>query len=188
MTTARRLLALLLASVLVFAAACGGDDDDSADSGGGDDAGTSVDDALRVPEDYETIQAAVDAAEPGDLVLIAPGIYEEAVDVETEDLTIRGLDRNEVDPRRRVRAGERHPVARVDGVAVENMTARNYTDNGFFWTGVDGYRGSYLTAVPQRRLRHLRLRLRQRPDRAQPTRRAAPTPASTSASATPATR
>ena len=26
------------------------------------------------------------------------------------------------------------------------MTARNYTSNGFFWTGVDGYRGSYLTA------------------------------------------
>ncbi len=25
------------------------------------------------------------------------------------------------------------------------MTARNYTNNGFFWTGVEGYRGSYLT-------------------------------------------
>jgi hypothetical protein len=34
----------------------------------------------------------------------------------------------------------------ADGVAVENLTARNYTNNGFFWTGVDGYRGSYLTA------------------------------------------
>jgi Right handed beta helix region len=35
----------------------------------------------------------------------------------------------------------------ADGVAVENMTARNFTKNGFFWTGVKGYRGSYLTAV-----------------------------------------
>src|SRR3546814_1435355 len=26
------------------------------------------------------------------------------------------------------------------------MTAKNYTVNGFFWTGVTGYRGSYLTA------------------------------------------
>jgi hypothetical protein len=26
------------------------------------------------------------------------------------------------------------------------MTARNYTSNGFYWTGVTGYRGSYLTA------------------------------------------
>ena len=37
-------------------------------------------------------------------------------------------------------------VLGAGGVAVENMTARNYTFNGFFWTGVDGYRGSYLTA------------------------------------------
>src|SRR5690606_8376156 len=37
-------------------------------------------------------------------------------------------------------------VVGADGVAIENMTARNYTTNGFFWTGVEGYRGSYLTA------------------------------------------
>jgi hypothetical protein len=34
----------------------------------------------------------------------------------------------------------------ADGVAVENLTARNFTENGFFWNGVLGYRGSYLTA------------------------------------------
>ena len=37
-------------------------------------------------------------------------------------------------------------VVGADGVAIENLTARNYTENGFFWTGVLGYRGSYLTA------------------------------------------
>ena len=37
-------------------------------------------------------------------------------------------------------------VLGANGVAVENMTARNYTGNGFFWTGVQGYRGSYLTS------------------------------------------
>ena len=31
-------------------------------------------------------------------------------------------------------------------VAIENLTARNYTLNGFYWTGVSGFRGSYLTA------------------------------------------
>jgi Right handed beta helix region len=35
----------------------------------------------------------------------------------------------------------------ADGVAIENMTARNFTTNGFFWTGVTGYRGSYLNAI-----------------------------------------
>lgn len=34
---------------------------------------------LRVPGEYATIQAAVDAAKSGDVVLIAPGVYEEAV-------------------------------------------------------------------------------------------------------------
>jgi hypothetical protein len=36
-------------------------------------------------------------------------------------------------------------VTGAAGVAIENMTARNYTRNGFFWTGVEGYRASYLT-------------------------------------------
>ena len=146
MTTARRLLALLLASVLVFAAACGGDDDDSAadtDSGGAE--GASVDDALRVPDDYDTIQAAVDAAEPGDLILVGPGTYEEAVNVETDELTIRGLDRNEVILDGGFEKDNGIRVVGANGVAIENMTARNYTNNGFFWTGVEGYRGSYLT-------------------------------------------
>jgi len=46
---------------------------------------------LRVPERFESIQAAVDAALPGDVVLVAPGTYRETVVVEgKEDLTIRG--------------------------------------------------------------------------------------------------
>jgi plastocyanin len=101
---------------------------------------------LRVPDDYETIQGAVDDADPGDLVLVSPGVYEEAVTVETDDIVIRGTDRNEVvlDGGFELENGVR--IVGADGVAVENMTARNYTHNGFFWTGVDGYRGSYLTS------------------------------------------
>jgi hypothetical protein len=99
----------------------------------------------RVPEQYETIQAAVDAAQPKDLVLVGPGVYREAVTVfETPQLTIRGTNRNTV-----ILDGELRSngiTATEDGVVVENMTARNYSYNGFFWTGVDGYRGSYLTA------------------------------------------
>src|SRR6476661_5843916 len=35
--------------------------------------------ARDVPEEYPTIQAAVDAAQPGDLVRIGPGTYREQV-------------------------------------------------------------------------------------------------------------
>ena len=134
----------LVAVLALFVGAC-------SDDGPAEGADAAADESpegpatLNVPADHETIQAAVDAASPGDLILIAPGVYNEAVDVETENLTIRGLDRNDVilDGGFELENGIR---ALVDGVAVENMTARNYTSNGFFWTGVDGYRGSFLTA------------------------------------------
>ena len=146
MTTTRRLGAALLAGALVLAA-CGGDDDTAEPDGGRDTSGTGDAGAatLRVPGDHDTIQAAVDAAQPGDLILIEPGVYEEAVNVTTDELTIRGLDRNEVilDGGFELDNGIR--VTGAAGVAIENMTARNYTENGFFWTGVEGYRGSYLT-------------------------------------------
>lgn len=47
-----------------------------------------------VPDDYATIQAAVDAAEPGNLVTIEPGIYEEAAVVRVSSQVVRGADRN----------------------------------------------------------------------------------------------
>ncbi len=49
----------------------------------------------NVPADYPTIQSAVDAANPGDLVLIEAGTYREEIAVTTERLVIRGVDRNE---------------------------------------------------------------------------------------------
>lgn len=101
---------------------------------------------LRVPDEYPTIQAAVDAAFPYDMVLISPGVYHEAVVVTTSHLTIRGLDRNEVILDGDYRLDNGIMALGADQVVMENMTARNYLVNGFYWTGAHGYRGSYLTA------------------------------------------
>lgn len=99
----------------------------------------------RVPQDYPTIQNGVDAADPGDLVLIDKGEYDEAVFVATPSITLRGVDRNGVILDGKFELGTGIMVG-ANGVVIENMTARNYTLNGFFWTGVQGFRGSYLTA------------------------------------------
>jgi parallel beta-helix repeat protein len=42
------------------------------------------------PSAYQTIQAAVNAARPGSTILVAPGVYPEAVTVSTTNLTILG--------------------------------------------------------------------------------------------------
>jgi plastocyanin len=101
---------------------------------------------LRVPADHATIQAAVDAASPGDLVLVAAGEYHESVLVTTPYLTIRGEDRNAVILDGDFTKSNGIHVVEADGVAIENMTARHFGLNGFYWAGVNGYRGSYLTA------------------------------------------
>jgi hypothetical protein len=102
-------------------------------------------DVIRVPVDQPTIQAAVDVARAGDLILVAPGVYNEQVRVCTADLTIRGEDRNAtvLDGQSKLKNGF---TVLADNVIIENMTAHHYVGNGFYWTDQNGYRGSYLTA------------------------------------------
>lgn len=142
-------IAVLAIAVFVGATACGSDEK-TGDGGGTGTASEST--TLRVPDDYETIQAAVDASEPGDLVLISAGVYNESVTVETENLTIRGLDRNKVIIDGKFE-NENGIKVFSNNVAIENLTVRNNTGNGVFFTGdygkgfiLDGYRISYVTA------------------------------------------
>ena len=111
-----------------------------------------------VPKDYSSIQAAVDGSEPGDLVLIEAGTYNEAVVVRVNDITIRGTDRNSVilDGKDEIENGI---TVSADGVAVENLTLRRYAFNGLLFTKaydddtdakqhtvLNGYTASYITA------------------------------------------
>ncbi|MEM8619048.1 MAG: right-handed parallel beta-helix repeat-containing protein [Actinomycetota bacterium] len=174
MRTTRTLVPALLAGGLVVAA-CGGDGDGDTTSNSTTSTGTAeatatvdassspttdgltpsssnsggdgtIDGVVFVPGDADTIQAGVDMAAPGEIVLISPGTYEESVDVTTDDITIRGLDRAGVilDGDFALDNGIR--ALGVSNVAIENLTVQRFVNNGVFWTGVDGYRGSYLTS------------------------------------------
>ncbi len=101
---------------------------------------------IKVPADQPTIQKAVDAAHPGDAILISPGIYKEAVKVTTDNLIIRGVDRNTVIIDGEFTRAINVLVQGADNVVIENLTARYATLNNVYWTDVDGYRGSFLTS------------------------------------------
>ena len=79
-------------------------------------------------------------------MLVSPGVYRESVTVGTDGIVLRGVDRNRTILDGEFKRANGVFVVGADGVAVENLTARNFTENGFFWSGVLGYRGSYLTA------------------------------------------
>jgi parallel beta-helix repeat protein len=113
---------------------------------------------IRVPADQATIQLAVDAAAPGDLILIAPGTYPESVIVRTPNVVIRGEDRNTVvlDGSDELQNGFQ---VSADGVAIENLTVKRYQINGIVFTNaydapdpneaavLQGYRASYVTVL-----------------------------------------
>ena len=144
-TRALALLVLVLGAVAVTA--CGTD---------------SSPRTISVPADTTTIQEAVNKARSGDLVLVDNGTYNEAITVETDGITIRGVDRNGVilDGTDKYANGI---TVTSNGVTVENLTVRRYQQNGILFTGalpsemgkagykaeadevLDGYRISHVT-------------------------------------------
>lgn len=108
-----------------------------------------------------TIQAAVDAASPGDTVLVPPGTYRESVLVDKSEITIRGshgavIDAEGFDNGIKVGTGRFStgpdgfpvcPALALHDVTVLGLTVRNAEENGLLLLGVDGFRvsgGKYL--------------------------------------------
>jgi hypothetical protein len=117
---------------------------------------------------FGTIQAAVDAAEPGDWILVAPGDYKElgnpggeepaGVLITTPNVHLRGMDRNAVvvdgtrpgTPRCSSSPLDQGPLNRngidvyeADNTWIENLTVCNYLNGGeegnqIWWNGGDG--------------------------------------------------
>jgi plastocyanin len=102
---------------------------------------------LHVPGDFETIQAAVDAAEPGTKILIDPGRYHEAVVVQTPRLIIQGVDRfrTVIDGKDELNTG--FLVDSVNGVKIRNLTVRNFLGNGIYFFQVRDYEAARIDSL-----------------------------------------
>ena len=101
---------------------------------------------IGVPDSFPTIEEAIAASQPGDVIVVGAGIYAGGIVVPEDKpgITIRGVDRNAV-----VFNGSNQIANAIeveaDDVSLENMTAHDYLENGFYWDGVDGFAGRYLT-------------------------------------------
>jgi parallel beta-helix repeat protein len=87
----------------------------------------------------ESIQDAVDSAQPGDTVVVASGTYHESVCVQTDDLTLQGSsqgdDRPQLDGKNLLANAV---VAFADGFSMESFQIRNYLTNGVVAVGARG--------------------------------------------------
>jgi parallel beta-helix repeat protein len=101
-----------------------------------------------------TIQAAVDAAQPGDAVVVPPGRYHESVTIAKSGITIRGsrgavLDASGFATGIRAASGPGGPVCpplTLHDLAVEGLRIEGAGFTGVFFRGVDGFAmrdGSY---------------------------------------------
>src|SRR5919202_1754512 len=101
---------------------------------------------VLVPQDSPSVQSGGNAAAPGDTVLVDRGTYPGGVVVPKSkpNLAIRGVDRNAVvfdgaDAR------DDAIDVRADGVTLQNLSSHDFRKNAFYWDGVTGFTGSYLT-------------------------------------------
>ncbi|MFE7429869.1 right-handed parallel beta-helix repeat-containing protein [Streptomyces sp. NPDC057545] len=129
MSLAALRLSVLVASVAMAATGCSGTGSTSGD------ARHPAGSVLRVPQDFPSVQQAVDVAREGETVLVGPGVYRESVRVTKPRVVLRGTDRNKVVFDGGVRLANGITVTGA-GSVVENLTVHGYLANGVLFTGV----------------------------------------------------
>ncbi len=76
---------------------------------------------IEVPKDYSTIQAAINAAQSGDLILIAPGTYRENLTIR-KSIELRGKDAGVIVDGSRSRSAPTILIQRTRDVVIRNVT------------------------------------------------------------------
>jgi hypothetical protein len=93
---------------------------------------------VRVPSDYPTIQAGINAAAPGDTVLVAPGTYVENIDFLGKAITVTSeagaettlIDGNQADPVVKFVSGEGRASVLAGFTVLNGMSRSGLPTNG----------------------------------------------------------
>jgi len=99
---------------------------------------------IYVPDDYSTIQAAVDAANPGDTIVVRDGTYSENVDVYTDHLTIQSENEAETTIVQAANPDDHVFEVTADYVVISGFTlvdatgGTSYEGSGIFFEHVAG--------------------------------------------------
>jgi|GEM_PF-6650526 len=120
-------------------------DADAVSGGDQGDLGAAVD--TNTNTGYPTIQAAVDAASPGDTIAVAAGTYNENVTI-TKSLTLNGAQAgNAVAGRTFASSGESTVAGVADGIGTITVNAPNVTIDGFSLSDVRSAFAVYAVVV-----------------------------------------
>ncbi len=131
----------LVPPLLLLAAACGRDEPTTPTGQ------PSVRSAIVAPG--SSIQAAIDAASPGDVIHIQPGLYREALRVDRAGIKLIGQS-NAAGTVVLENPGDADNGILVtsngDGFALSDLTVRGFEENGVLLVGVDGFELSRVVA------------------------------------------
>jgi parallel beta-helix repeat protein len=93
-----------------------------------------------------SIQSAVDAAAPGSLITIKPGVYKESITINKANLTLMGDGKVIIQNPGGVEIGI-VVLDGADGFTLKNITLQDFTERGVNITYVDGFLLSHVTSI-----------------------------------------
>ena len=94
-----------------------------------------------------SIQAAVNAARPGSIIIIDPGVYKEAIVVNKPGILLIGASDGVIIQNPGDEENGITVMDKGDGFVLKNVTVKNFGENGVYLDHVNGFLLSHVTAI-----------------------------------------
>jgi parallel beta-helix repeat protein len=94
-----------------------------------------------------SIQAVIDAAQPGSVISIQPGIYNEAIVINKKGIFLIGAGNGVIIQNPADKENGITVMDNADNVVLKNLTIKNFEENGVYLSHVNGFLISNVTAI-----------------------------------------